>query len=60
MNLHEYQAKEIIRRCGIAVPQGEAVDSVEAGLELSKRLGLPLAIKAQVQVGGRERPGLSA
>src|SRR3989344_5000609 len=57
MNLHEYQAKEIIKRCGIAVPRGEAVDSVEAGLELSKKLGFPLAVKAQVQVGGRGKAG---
>ena len=57
MNLHEYQAKEIIKRCGIAVPEGEAVNSVEEGLELSKRLGFPLAIKAQVQVGGRGKAG---
>ncbi len=57
MNLHEYQAKEIIKRCGIAVPQGEAVNSVEAGMKLSKTLGFPLAIKAQVQVGGRGKAG---
>src|SRR3989338_7329173 len=57
MNLHEYQAKEIIKRRGIAVPEGEAVNSVEEGLELSKRLGFPLAIKAQVQVGGRGKAG---
>ena len=57
MNLHEYQAKEIIKRCGITVPQGEVVDGVEAGLESAKKLGFPLAVKAQVQVGGRGKAG---
>ncbi len=57
MNLHEYQAKEILKAHSIAVPKGEAVDSVKAGLKISETLGFPLAVKAQVQVGGRGKAG---
>ena len=57
MKLHEYQAKELLARYGLPVPEGQVADSVEAGLAAADRLGYPVAIKAQVHAGGRGRGG---
>lgn len=58
MNLHEFQAKEILGRHGVPVPQGKVAESVD-GAERAAR-GLPgsrFAVKAQVHAGGRGRAG---
>ena len=58
MKLHEYQAKEIFSRWGIAVPRGRlvtALDQVQAALEEVK--GPPWVVKAQVHAGGRGKGG---
>lgn len=57
MKIHEYQAKEILKEHGIPVPAGDAVENPKEGLALSKELGFPLAIKAQVYAGGRGKAG---
>ncbi len=57
MMLFEYEAKEIFRKHGINVPKSVIVQSpTEVGKALQS-LSLPVAIKAQVLVGGRERAG---
>ena len=54
MNVHEYQAKELLKEHGIAVPDGHAALSVEEAVEAAKRLPGPLyVVKAQIHAGGR-------
>lgn len=57
MNIHEYQAKEILKRSGIAIPQADVADSLAKGLPIAEKLGFPLVIKAQVHAGGRGKAG---
>lgn len=57
MKIHEYQAKEILKKCGILIPDGIVTEDINEGLTLSKDLGFPLAIKAQVHAGGRGKAG---
>ncbi|HEB51014.1 MAG TPA: ADP-forming succinate--CoA ligase subunit beta [Desulfobulbus sp.] len=57
MKLHEYQAKELLARYGLPVPEGRVAENVESGLQAADRLGYPVAIKAQVHAGGRGKAG---
>lgn len=57
MKLHEYQAKRRFADAGIPVPAFELADSPEAAVEAADALGYPVAIKAQVKVGGRGKAG---
>jgi succinyl-CoA synthetase beta subunit len=54
MNVHEYQAKELLARQGIPVPAGYAALSVEEAAEAAQKLPGPLwIVKAQIHAGGR-------
>ena len=53
MKVHEYQAKLILARYGVAVPRGEVTDSPAEAREIAKRLGGRVVIKAQIHAGGR-------
>ena len=54
MNVHEYQAKELLKEHGIAVPDGHAALSVEEAVAAAKKLPGPLyVVKAQIHAGGR-------
>ena len=54
MNIHEYQAKELLAKYGIAVPTGYAAMSVEEAVDGAKKLPGPLyVVKAQLHAGGR-------
>jgi succinyl-CoA synthetase beta subunit len=54
MNIHEYQAKELLAKYGVPVPAGFAAMSVEEAVEASKKLPGPLyVVKAQIHAGGR-------
>jgi succinyl-CoA synthetase beta subunit len=54
MNVHEYQAKELLAKQGIPVPAGYAALSVEAAVEAAEQLPGPLwIVKAQIHAGGR-------
>ena len=58
MKLHEYQAKELLARHGVAVPAGHAATSVEQAVEAAKTLGGDFwVVKAQVHAGGRGKAG---
>jgi len=57
MKLYEYQAHEIFSSHGIPTPPMEVADSAEKAEEIAKRFGRPVAVKAQVLVGGRGRAG---
>jgi succinyl-CoA synthetase beta subunit len=54
MNIHEYQAKELLSKFGVPVPAGHAAMSVEEAVEAAKQLPGPLwVVKAQIHAGGR-------
>ena len=54
MNIHEYQAKELLAKFGVPVPAGHAAMSVEEAVEAAKKLPGPLyVVKAQIHAGGR-------
>jgi succinyl-CoA synthetase beta subunit len=57
MNIHEYQAREILSRYGIPVPAGEVADSPHQAAEAARRFGGTVVIKAQVHAGGRGKAG---
>ncbi|MFA0771409.1 MAG: hypothetical protein REDVDVYQ_001931 [Candidatus Fervidibacter sp.] len=57
MKVHEYQAKQLFARYGIPIPQGEVASSPEQAKAIAQRLGKPVAVKAQVLVGGRGKAG---
>jgi succinyl-CoA synthetase beta subunit len=58
MKIHEYQAKEILRRFGIRTPRGEPAFSVGEAVAVAERLGGPVwVVKAQIHAGGRGKGG---
>jgi succinyl-CoA synthetase beta subunit len=58
MKIHEYQAKEILRRFGVATPRGIACFSVDEAVEAGRKLGGSLwVVKAQIHAGGRGKGG---
>ena len=58
MNVHEYQAKELFREFGVAVPEGELATTPEEAERAAKNLGTPVVVvKAQVHAGGRGKAG---
>jgi succinyl-CoA synthetase beta subunit len=57
MNLHEYQAKELLARFGVKVPRGKMVESVPTAVAAAQELGLPVVVKAQIHAGGRGKGG---
>jgi len=58
MNLHEYQAKELFRAFGVAVPRGLKATSEQEALDAAKELGGAVwVVKAQVHAGGRGKAG---
>lgn len=58
MNIHEYQAKEILREYGVAVPDGNVCYNSASARDWAKRLGEgPWVVKAQIHAGGRGKGG---
>jgi succinyl-CoA synthetase beta subunit len=57
MDLFEYQGKQLFASFGIPVSAGEAVDTVDDAVSAADKLGYPVVVKAQVQVGGRGKAG---
>jgi succinyl-CoA synthetase beta subunit len=56
VNLHEFQAKEVLRSHGLPVPPGLVAETPDQASDAFSRLGVPLAVvKAQVHAGGRGR-----
>ncbi|ADP69924.1 succinyl-CoA synthetase, beta subunit [Rhodomicrobium vannielii ATCC 17100] len=54
MNVHEYQAKAILKEYGVPVPKGHAAFTPEEAFAVAKELGGPIAVvKAQIHAGGR-------
>jgi len=58
MNIHEYQAKELLAKFGVAVPRGGVAYSAAEAVEVARRLGGSVwVIKAQIHAGGRGKAG---
>ena len=58
MKIHEYQAKQVLAKYGVAVPRGSAAYSVEEASQIAKDLGSKVCVvKAQIHAGGRGKGG---
>jgi succinyl-CoA synthetase beta subunit len=58
MNIHEYQAKAVLREFGVPVPKGIPAFSAEAAVKAAHELGGPVwVVKAQIHAGGRGKAG---
>ena len=58
MNIHEYQAKAVLREFGVVVPRGHAAFTVDEAVKAATELGSPVVVvKAQIHAGGRGKAG---
>jgi succinyl-CoA synthetase beta subunit len=58
MNIHEYQAKELLAKFAVAMPAGGVAYTVAEAVEVARRLGGPVwVVKAQIHAGGRGKAG---
>ena len=57
MNIHEYQAKEILRAHGVPVPPGEVATTPAEAESIARKYGGKVVVKAQVHAGGRGKAG---
>ncbi|MBI5783540.1 MAG: ADP-forming succinate--CoA ligase subunit beta [Gammaproteobacteria bacterium] len=58
MNIHEFQAKELMRQYGVPVPAGSVAHSVEQAAAVAEELGVSrFVVKAQIHAGGRGKAG---
>lgn len=57
MDLLEFQGKSLLARLGVPVPDGRIASTPADAFEAALKLGSPVAVKAQVQVGGRGKAG---
>jgi succinyl-CoA synthetase beta subunit len=57
MNIHEYQAKAVLSKYGVAVPKGNVADTPAEAEDIAKEFGTPVVVKAQIHAGGRGKGG---
>jgi succinyl-CoA synthetase beta subunit len=58
MNLHEYQAKSLLQRYGLPIPQSQVADNPASAVEAAKAIGGDAwVVKAQIHAGGRGKAG---
>src|SRR5882757_3720396 len=58
MNIHEYQAKAVLREFGVPTPRGHAAFTVDEAVKAAKDLAAPVVVvKAQIHAGGRGKAG---
>jgi succinyl-CoA synthetase beta subunit len=58
MNIHEYQAKDVLRGFGVAVPEGGVAYTPDEAVKVAEKLGGPVwVVKAQIHAGGRGKGG---
>ena len=57
MNLHEYQAKDILRGYGVNIPPGKVATTPAEAETIAREYGTAVMVKAQVHVGGRGKAG---
>ncbi|MBG82520.1 MAG: ADP-forming succinate--CoA ligase subunit beta [SAR202 cluster bacterium] len=57
MNIHEYQAKEILNRFGVPTPRAEVASTPSEAKQIASQIGGRVVVKAQVHAGGRGKVG---
>jgi succinyl-CoA synthetase beta subunit len=62
MNIHEYQAKSILKKFGVAVPLGFVIEFAKDGVKIAEKITKETntntwAVKAQIHAGGRGKGG---
>lgn len=57
MKIHEYQAKEVLKRYGVEVPRGRVAFTASEAKAIAEELGGKVVIKAQIHAGGRGKAG---
>ena len=57
MKIHEYQAKEVLKSFGVAVPNGRVATTADEARAIAEELGGRAVVKAQVHAGGRGKAG---
>ena len=57
MNIHEYQAKELLRAEGVPIPDGDVATTPQEAEAIARTIGGPVVVKAQVHAGGRGKAG---
>nr|NNM91151.1 ADP-forming succinate--CoA ligase subunit beta [Bacilli bacterium] len=57
MNIHEYQAKAVLRKYGVAVPAGSVAFSADEAVKVAEQFGGKAVVKAQIHAGGRGKAG---
>lgn len=58
MNIHEYQAKDLLRKFGVSVPRGGVAYTAEEAVKVAEELGGPVwVVKSQIHAGGRGKAG---
>ncbi|MGE5820315.1 MAG: ATP-grasp domain-containing protein, partial [Deltaproteobacteria bacterium] len=57
MNIHEYQAKELLRKYGVPVPLGKVASTPQEAKAAAIELGGRCVVKAQIHAGGRGKAG---
>ena len=58
MKIHEYQAKEILKGCGVPVPKGKVAETPEEARKVAEEIGgKAIVVKAQIHAGGRGKGG---
>ena len=57
MNIHEYQAKAVLSKYGVAVPKGKVAVTPTEAEGIAAEFGTPVVVKAQIHAGGRGKGG---
>jgi succinyl-CoA synthetase beta subunit len=57
MKIHEFQAKQILNKFGVAIPRGEVAGTAAKAREIAEKLGGTVVLKAQIHAGGRGKGG---
>ncbi|MEC9078330.1 MAG: ADP-forming succinate--CoA ligase subunit beta [Pseudomonadota bacterium] len=58
MNIHEYQAKDLLRKFGVSVPRGGVAYTADEAVKVAEELGGPVwVVKSQIHAGGRGKAG---
>jgi succinyl-CoA synthetase beta subunit len=57
VNIHEYQAKDILRKAGLPIPPGRVASTADEAAAIARDFGGTVVVKAQVHAGGRGKAG---
>ena len=57
MKIHEFQGKQVLKKYGVDVPEGDVAKTVEEAERIAQSLGEKVVVKAQIHAGGRGKGG---